>query len=99
MEVIGFLNLPSPSSRTMALELTQHLTKMSTRNLLWVVKSSWRVMLTTSPSSVSQLFRTSGIFDVLQTYRPSWPVTGTALLFTFPDTMHKRIMTVAALAY
>jgi hypothetical protein len=32
-EVIGFLNLPNPSSRTMALGSTQPLTEMSTRNL------------------------------------------------------------------
>jgi hypothetical protein len=32
-EVIGFLNLPNPSSRTMALVSTQLLTEMSTRNL------------------------------------------------------------------
>jgi hypothetical protein len=33
-EVIGFFNLPNPSSRTMALGSTQPLTEMSTRNLL-----------------------------------------------------------------
>jgi hypothetical protein len=32
-EVIGFFNLPNPSSRTMALGSTQPLTKISTRNL------------------------------------------------------------------
>jgi hypothetical protein len=32
-EVIGFSNLPSPSSRTMALGSNQPLTEMSTRNL------------------------------------------------------------------
>jgi hypothetical protein len=32
-EVIGFFNWPKPSSRTMALGLTQPLTEMSTRNL------------------------------------------------------------------
>jgi hypothetical protein len=32
-EVIGFFNWPNPSSRTMALELNQPLTGMSTRNL------------------------------------------------------------------
>jgi hypothetical protein len=32
-EVIGFLNWPNPSSRTMALGSTQPLTEMSTRNL------------------------------------------------------------------
>jgi hypothetical protein len=33
-EVIGFFNLPNPSSRTMVLGSTQPLTEMSTRNLL-----------------------------------------------------------------
>jgi hypothetical protein len=32
-EVIGFFNLPNPSSRTMALGSTQPLTEMSTTNL------------------------------------------------------------------
>jgi hypothetical protein len=32
-EVIGFLNWPDPSSRTVALGSTQLLTEMSTRNL------------------------------------------------------------------
>jgi hypothetical protein len=32
---VDFLNLPNPSSHTMALGLTQPLTKMSTRNFLW----------------------------------------------------------------
>jgi hypothetical protein len=32
-EVIGFLNLPEPSTRTEALGSTQLLTEMSTRNL------------------------------------------------------------------
>jgi hypothetical protein len=33
-EVIGFFNLPNPSSHTMALESTQPLTEMSTMNIL-----------------------------------------------------------------
>jgi hypothetical protein len=32
-EVIGFFNLPNPSSRTIALGSTQPLTEMSSRNL------------------------------------------------------------------
>jgi hypothetical protein len=32
-EVIGFFNVPNPSSRTMALGSTQPLTEMGTRNL------------------------------------------------------------------
>jgi hypothetical protein len=35
-EVIGFLNLPNVSSRTMALGSTQPLTEMSTMNILEV---------------------------------------------------------------
>jgi hypothetical protein len=31
-EVVAFFNLPNPSSRTMGLGSTQHLTEMSTRN-------------------------------------------------------------------
>jgi hypothetical protein len=34
-EVIGLLNLPNPSSRTISLVSTQPLTEMSTRNLPW----------------------------------------------------------------
>jgi hypothetical protein len=33
LDVIGFFNLPNPSSRTMALGSTQPLTEISTRNL------------------------------------------------------------------
>jgi hypothetical protein len=33
---VDFFNLPNPSSRTMALGLTQPLTEMSTRNILGV---------------------------------------------------------------
>jgi hypothetical protein len=33
LDEVDFLNLPNPSSRTMALGLTQPLTEMSTRNL------------------------------------------------------------------
>jgi hypothetical protein len=33
VEVVGFINWPNPSSRTMALGSTQPLSEMSTRNL------------------------------------------------------------------
>jgi hypothetical protein len=33
LDEVGFFSLPNPSSRTVALGLTQPLTKMSTRNL------------------------------------------------------------------
>jgi hypothetical protein len=45
-----FLNLPNPSSRTMALGSTQPLTEMGTRIVPgWGVKGGWRVRLTSSP--------------------------------------------------
>jgi hypothetical protein len=34
-EVIGFLSLPNPSSRTVAVGSTRPLTEMRTTNLLW----------------------------------------------------------------
>jgi hypothetical protein len=58
-EVDFFFNLPNPSSRTMALGLTQPLTKMSTRNLPGV-KSGRRVGLTTLPPSMSRLSENVG---------------------------------------
>jgi hypothetical protein len=42
-KVIGFLNLPTPSSRTMALGSTQPLTELSTRNFPGGVKGGRRV--------------------------------------------------------
>jgi hypothetical protein len=53
-EVIRFFNWPNPSSRTMALGLTQPLTKMSTRNVPGD-KSGRHVRLTNLAPSVSCL--------------------------------------------
>jgi hypothetical protein len=49
-----FFNLPNPSSRTMALKLTQPLTGMSTRYFPGV-KSDQRIGLTTLPQSMSRM--------------------------------------------
>jgi hypothetical protein len=55
MRSLDFFNLPNASSRTMALESTQPLIEMSTRNLPGGVKSGRHVMLTILPPSVSRL--------------------------------------------
>jgi hypothetical protein len=47
------IDLPNPSGPTMALEFTQPLTEMSTRNLIGGVKRGLRVRLKTPPSSLS----------------------------------------------
>jgi hypothetical protein len=49
--VTGIFHQHNPSGRTMALGLTQPLTKMSTRNISWGGKGNWCVQLTTLPPS------------------------------------------------
>jgi hypothetical protein len=57
---VDFFNLPNPSSRTTALESTQPVTEMSTRNCLGGKKSCRRVGMTTLPPSVSRMSENVG---------------------------------------
>jgi hypothetical protein len=81
MRLISF-NLPNPSSRIMALESTQPLTEISTRDLPGgkgrPARKANFIAICDEPMS-----RNFGNFDVLQPYGPSRHVTGLALLFFF----------------
>jgi hypothetical protein len=59
-EVIGFFNLPNPSSCFMALGSTQSLEEMSTRNLRGGIKRGRLLTLTTSSPSMGRFSRKCG---------------------------------------
>jgi hypothetical protein len=71
---------PNPSSCTISLGSTNHLTEMSTRNIPGSKGRPARRM-TTSPPSINRLTRNCGSFEVSRPYGPSWPVRGIVLPF------------------
>jgi hypothetical protein len=83
-EVIWFFNWPVLSSRTMALELTQPLTEMSTRNLPGI-NSGRRGRLTTSPSSVSRMSIkcASTLWAFTACYRDSFTFSCTVRMYEY----------------
>jgi hypothetical protein len=83
MRSLHFFNFRNSFSLSLALGLTQPLTGMSNRNVGkgGGTKCSQNVRLTTSPPSVSSLFRKQGVLDVSQPNRSPWPVTDIAFFF------------------
>jgi hypothetical protein len=60
-----FINVRNSSGRTMALESTQPLTEMSTRNIYLGGKSGWCVGITTLPLNVPIVLK-SGSLNLLE---------------------------------
>jgi len=79
--VIGIFHWHNPSGHTMALGLTQLLTKMSTRNISWGVEAAgaqgWQ------PYHLHvQIILKSGTLNLLETLGPVQACSGIALPFT-----------------
>jgi hypothetical protein len=90
-EVIGPFNLPNPSSHIVALELSQPLTEMSTRNLPGGKGRSAFEAENLTVICVSKLFRKRGNLDVSQPCESPRTLTGITLpSFTFFARCHFR---------
>jgi hypothetical protein len=81
--VIGFFNLPNPSSRSMAPGSTRSLTEMSTRNIPGGKGRPVRKGDNLTAICAPIVYRKCRSVDVSQPYGPPWPVTGAALPFSF----------------
>jgi len=76
--VFGIFHWHNPSSRTIALGLTQHLTEISTRNISWRVKAAGAYGWQSYRLHVSTVMK-SGSLNLLEPSRPVQACNGTAL--------------------
>jgi hypothetical protein len=79
--VIGFFNLPNPSSCTMALGSTQPLREMSTRNLPG--DKGWPMHESDNLTAMYESTKKCGRLDISEPDGSPRPVTGIVYLFTF----------------